>query len=443
MLKRKITQKLVDWKNSSNKKALIVKGLRQVGKTFIIEDFCMNNYKNYIYINFKNNEEYKRVFDNNFNIDRITMELGVLIPGSKFVPKETIIFLDEIQDCAKARACLKPFVLDGRYDVIASGSMLGLRNYNRNKQDIPVGYEKIIEMHPLDFEEFLWAKGISEDICRYVSDCLKNKEPISDAIHKTLLSYFRQYIVVGGMPSVVNLFLSSNDLSLVREEQIDLINSYRDDFGKHLNEKENEIVDKKFLMRIQQTFDSIPCQLAKENKKFIYSEIKEKVKAREYYESIRWLIDYGLIKDCYCLNNLESPLEGNKTDNIFKLYFSDSGLFMSLVSMEFTKDAITKDYLSFKGPIYENIVADSLTKNNKKLYYYSKRNLEVDFVINYDDKPTLLEVKSSKGVTKSSTTILKNKDIYKVDKMIKLSEQNISYSNNILTIPYYLTCLIR
>ena len=248
MLKRKITEELIKWKENQlvKKKALLIKGLRQIGKTYIIRDFARKYYKYEVYIDFKRNSELKTIFDGDFSVDRILMDLSAKIVGLKFVPHETVIIFDEIQECANARTALKYFVNDGRYDVIASGSLLGIRGYNKKKsRGVPTGSEHIIYMHPLDFEEFLWAKGVSEEVIYYLKECFESRKPISKVTHESLLRYFKEYICVGGLPEAVKIFLKTGNLNLVYQEQRDILEEYKDDFGKHLNEEENEEVDEK------------------------------------------------------------------------------------------------------------------------------------------------------------------------------------------------------
>ncbi len=444
MFRRKISDELIAWKKSHNKKALLIKGLRQIGKTYSVLDFAKNNYENVVYINFKESESAKRVFDGDLIVDRITIDLSALIPGVNFVPNKTVIVFDEIQECANARTSLKPFVIDGRYDVIATGSLLGIKGYNLKKgKGIPTGYEKIIYMEPMDFEEFLWAKGINEIVIKSLKDSYNNLTPINDPIHKSMLRYFNEYICVGGMPRIVDTFIQTSDMNAVFDEQHDLIEEYKDDFGKHLDENENEVINKSLLGRINRVFDSIPSQLAKENKKFTYSSISKHARSNEYETAIQWLCDFGLIVPCYNLSTIDRPLEGYKIDNIFKLYFKDSGLFVSLLEKGTAYKILNGELNIYKGAIYENILADIFSKNQRKLYYFHKDSgLEIDFVTVVDDKTTIIEIKATNGNTKSAKTVLENKTKYSVDQLIKLGEYNIGKQDNIITLPYYLAFLI-
>ena len=446
MLERKITKVLLDWKNNTiiKKKALVIKGLRQIGKTFIVKQFAKENYENQIYINFKNNDDLKSVFEENLNVDRILMDLSAKMPNIKLIPYKTIIIFDEIQECANARASIKAFVEDGRYDIIATGSLLGIKGYNKKKgKGVPTGSEHIIYMYPLDFEEFLWAKGISKDVINYLKECFNNKEQISKAVHESMIRYFKEYICVGGLPEAVNIFLKTGDMNQVYNEQRDILEEYKDDFGKHLDANENEEVDEFLLARIEEVFDSIPNQLAKENKKFQYSKIKIKGRSSDYREAIQWLIDAGIVIPCYNLSTLESPLEGNKIDNVFKLYMRDSGLFVSMLEKGTAGEILSGNLGIYKGAIYENIIADAFAKMDRKLYYFHKDSgLEIDFITKYEGNITLIEVKSTTGKTKSASTILNDKN-YNINHCIKFGEYNIGFTNNILTLPYYLVFLFN
>ncbi len=446
MLKRKIMDILIEWKNNTSvkKKALVIKGLRQIGKTFIVKQFAHENYENCIYINFKNNDDLKIVFDENLIVDRILLDLSAKMPEIKLIPHKTLIIFDEIQECANARASIKPFVEDGRYDVIATGSLLGIKGYNKKKgKGVPTGFEHIVYMNPLDFEEFLWAKGISENVIDYLKKSFNEKTPISKSIHESMIRYFKEYICVGGLPEAVNTFLATGDMNRVYEEQRDILEEYKDDFGKHLDSNENEKVDEYLLARIEEVFNSIPSQLAKENKKFQYSKIKVKGRSADYREAIQWLVDAGIVAQCFNLSNLELPLEGNKIDNIFKLYMRDSGLFVAMLEKGTAGDILSGNLSGYKGAIFENIIADAFAKMDRKLYYFHKdTGLEIDFVIRYQGKPTLIEVKSTTGNTKSTNTIIHNYNLYHVDSAIKLGEYNIGFSDNKLTLPYYLIFLL-
>ena len=436
---------MLAWKNTPNKKALIVKGLRQVGKTTSVRAFAQDNYENVVYVNFKSNYSAKRIFDDDLVINRITTDLSALLPDARFVPYKTVIIFDEIQECANARSSIKAFVEDGRYDVIGTGSLLGIKGYNKKKsKGVPVGFEKTIYMKPMDFEEFLWAKGIQQNVIDYLKDSYRSLTRISETTHRAMIRYFKEYICVGGMPRVVNVFVTSNDMNAVYDEQRDLIEEYKDDFGKHLDENEQEETNMVLLTRINNVFDSIPAQLAKENKKFVFSAMSKKGRSSEYMPAIQWLKDYGLINFCYNLSTIDRPLEGYKIDNIFKLYFVDSGLFISMLERG-TASKILNDNLNiYKGAIYENIIADAFSKNGISLYYFHKESgLEIDFVSVINDLLSIVEVKARTGNSKSAKTVLNDKTRYNADNMIKLGEYNIGVKGNMITLPFYLSFLLQ
>ena len=445
MFKRKIMAEFEAWKNSSGrKKALVVKGLRQIGKTYSVREFAKANYENIVYVNFKENESAKKIFDADLNVNRIIIDLSALIPGIHFVEGKTVIIFDEIQECANARSSIKPFCEDGRFDIIATGSLLGIKGYNKKKsKGVPTGFERIVYMKPMDFEEFLWAKGIGEDVIQYLRDCYKNKTPVSDATHQAMLRYFKEYICVGGLPYIVDQFISTNDMNVVWQEQHDIIEEYKDDFGKHLDENENEEIDLALLARINRVFESIPAQLAKENKKFVFSALEKKARTENYLPAIQWLCDFGIITLCHNLNNITDPLEGNKIDNIFKIYMQDSGLFISMLDRDCASKILLGELGCYKGAIFENIIADSFSKQDRKLYYFHKDSgLEIDFVSKVNNDISLIEVKATTGKTKSAKTVLKNSQ-YDVNVCYKLSENNIGIAENIITIPYYMTFLLK
>ena len=447
MFKRKVEKELYEWKKSLQykKKAFVLKGLRQVGKTMIIKKFAKENYENVIYINFKVDIEMKKAFDGNLKVNDIITNISLLKPGEKFIPFKTVLILDEIQECSGARAAIKPFMEDERIDIIASGSLLGLKGYNKKYHGgVSVGFEHTVYMKPMDFEEFLWAKGIDENTLSYIKECFDSKTPVRLPIHEAMLRYFREYICVGGMPAVVDAFLRNNNYNDALTEQKDILEGYKDDFGKHLDENENEKIDLSLLGRINKVYNSIPAQLAKENKKFIYANIESKASSFKYDPAIQWLADYGLINYCYNLSIIDNPLEGNKIDNIFKLYFADTGLFMAMLDVS-ASDIILGDMGQYKGYIYENIIADAFSKNSRPLYYFSKESgLEIDFVTKYNEKITLIEVKAKNGNTKSSKTVLNDKKTYpNVSNLIKLCSGNIGESENVLTIPYYMVYLLK
>lgn len=446
MFKRKIMDEILKWEKSLSikKRALVIKGLRQVGKTTIVKQYCKGKYENIVYINFMDNTSLKKIFDHDLLVNDIVRDLSAAMPNARFVPNKTVIIFDELQECANARSAIKPFMIDGRYDIIATGSLIGLRGYNKKKsKGVPTGFEYMVTMYPMDFEEYLYAKGVSEDLLSYIKNCFLKKEKVSESINSSFMNYFKEYLCVGGMPDVVDLFLKTNDLNQVYDLQRNILEQYKDDFGKHLNENEEEIINKIELKRIMEVYNSIPNQLAKDNKKFKYSELAKNARAREYYDSIIWLKEFGLIIICNNISNLELPLDAYKKDDEFKIYVADTGLFVAMLEKGTTNNILNGDLKIYKGAIFENIIADAFSKIGKNLYYYSEtRGLEIDFISKFDNELTLIEVKARNGNAKSLKEILSN-DKYDVDKSFKLIDGNISIQDKIITIPLYMAYLIN
>lgn len=439
MLQRKIERTLIKWKNTPNHKPLIIKGCRQCGKTFSVNAFAKEYYTNVVYLNFFEHPDYKLAFEGSKQIDSIVMNLTALLPNSRFVSGQTCIILDEIQECSAARTALKFFKIDGRYDVIATGSLLGVCGYKGDETDynsIPVGYEQHIEMFPLDFEEFLWANGINQEIIELLTKSLQERTPIPPAIHQRMRQLILEYTIVGGMPEVVNRFIATHNMSDVLEEQHSIITGYKEDMVKYAANEDK--------VRLRAAFDSIPRQLSKENKKFQFSVIKKGARAKEYITGIQWLEDAGIIIRCRNLSITELPLEGNAIEDSFKVYMRDTGLFVSMLEDGTQFDILQGRLYGYKGAIFENLIADIFTKMGRKLYYYRKDSgLEIDFVIRYHSECVLVEVKASTGNTKSTKTILQHPDKYHVYQAIKLGDYNIGEKDGILTLPVYMAFLLR
>lgn len=445
LFERKLESELINWFNNlKEEKALLIKGLRQVGKSTLIKEFAYRHFENVVYIDFIKNEKIKVVFKDNFDIDRIVRELSSYVDSYKFVARKTVIIFDEVQECSAARASIKYFIEDGRFSIIESGSLLGIKGYNPNYKSVPVGFEHSVTMHPLDFEEFLCAKKVNKETIEQIKIFFKNKEAIPEVIHNRFKSLFKEYLIVGGMPRVVKKYILSNSFSLAKQEQNDLLEEFKDDFGKHLNQKEDTVYNKHLLNNINKVFDSIPSQLAKENKKFSYNQIMKKGRSAIFDPAIQWLVEYGLIKKCYNLHQLSQPFNGNKIDNCFKLYPTDIGLLMAMLNKDSSINLISDSYGIYRGAIYEGLMADSMIKNNRNLYYYHKDSgLEIDFVIEYQGDVTLIEVKAKDGRTKSANVVISNKEKYpNVKRLIRIKDTNINENSKILTIPQYLAFLL-
>ena len=436
MLRRKIIQELSAWKAQENRNPLVIKGCRQCGKTFAVQEFASKNYESVIYLNFVEKPECMGVFSGSLNVDYMIMGLSAIM-GSEahFIPGRTVIIFDEIQECAEARTSLKFWKLDGRYDVIATGSLLGVKGYGKEPVSIPVGYETVVQMFPLDFEEFLWANGIEENVISLLLENFNKHTPVPEPFHSRLKQLILQYTVVGGMPAVVQYFIDTKDLAGVLRMQRGIVSGYREDMIKYADRSNKPL--------ITECFDSIPRQLAKENKKFQYSLIKKGSTASKYLGSLQWIEDAGIIARCYNLSITELPLDGNSEQDVFKVYMADTGLFVSMLEDGTQFDIIQGNLYGYKGAIFENLVADIFVKMQRKLYYFHKDSgLEIDFVTRYKGECTLIEVKATTGNTKSSRTILNHPEKYHVKRCIKMGDYNVSLENGILTIPTYMCFLL-
>lgn len=437
MLKRKIEQKLSDWKGIENRKPLIIKGCRQCGKTFSVLDFAKKNYKNVVYLNFYENPDYASVFAGSLEVDTIVMMLSALLGREAvFESGSTVLILDEIQECPEARTALKFFRMDGRYDVIGTGSLLGVKGYGKEPKSVPVGSETVIDMYPLDFEEFLWANEIAEPVIEMLKKCLEDETPVPEALHSRMRQLLLQYAVVGGMPDAVQTFVDTKQMDEVLQIQRDIVRSYENDMVKYAEKKDKS--------RIRECFQSIPKQLSKENKKFQYSVVKKGSTASKYAGSLQWIEDAGIIVRCYNLSITELPLDGNALEDVFKVYMSDCGLFVSMLEDGTQFDILRGKLYGYKGAIFENLIADIFGKMGRKLYYFHKDSgLEVDFVIRYKGQCTLVEVKAATGNTKSTKTILRHPEKYHVNHAIKLGDGNVGRTGQLLTLPLYMAFLLK
>lgn len=438
MLKRKIEKTLLNWLNTENRNPLILKGCRQCGKTFSVLQFAQQHYKHVVYLNFFENPDYRTIFEGSLKVDDVVLMMSAFVGANvRFIPHETVIVLDEIQECPRARAALKFFKLDGRFDVLATGSLLGISGYRSEDYSVPVGYETIIDMFPLDFEEFLWANGIEDSLIALLKQCLEEERPVPEALHQRMRDLLLQYVVVGGMPHIVDQFIKEKNVAFVREEQKLLIRSFEDDMVKYAQGADKS--------RIRECFESIPKQLARDNKKFQFSLIKKTARSNQYVGSLQWLEDTGLIRRCYNLTLPELPLEGNACHDKFKVYMADTGLFVGMLEDGTERDILQGDLFGYKGAIFENLVADFFIKMKRPLYYFRKDSgLEIDFIMCYKGEAVLLEVKAKSGNTKSTRTILKHPEKYHVHSAIKLGDYNVGRREQLLTLtlPLYMGFLL-
>jgi predicted AAA+ superfamily ATPase len=431
MLKRKIASQLLEWKNKPQKMALLINGARQVGKTFSIEKFAKENYPNCVFINFIENPAYKVIFDGDLDMETLIKQITLRVPNAKMVPDQTLLFLDEIQDCPKAQSALKFITRDGRFDCIATGSLLGIKS--KEIPSYPVGHVEHFEMYSLDFEEFLWARGIPAQSITDIKEYFDRKEKVPPAMHDKMMELFKEYIVVGGMPRVVNEFIDTGNFNTVLKFQKDIIRDYTNDIAKYAEGNEK--------VKARSCFYSIPKQLAKDYKKFQYSVVEKKATARKYAGSLEWLYEAGVINFCYNLRSPDLPLEGNAMNDTFKVYMRDTGLLTAMLEDGSAADIIDGKLGIYKGAIYENIIADIFGKLGKKLYYFEYRGqIEIDFFIRLDSEAVAVEVKSA-GNTKSKSmeNIIKN---YGVKRGIKLSSNNVSVSEKVDAFPLYMAMFL-
>lgn len=414
----------MDWKKEENKQCLLIRGARQVGKTFIIEQFCKENYESYIYINFDLSPTLKDIFNGDLDADTLIMKLEVTFPNIEIKPGKTILFLDEIQSCPNARVALKSFGMDKRIDVIASGSLLGL--YYKEITSYPVGYERIVDMYPLDFEEFLWAVGIKENLILEVKKCFENKKPIDEYLLMQLNKQFKMFLIVGGMPRIVDEYVKENSLGKVISLQKSMIEDYKLDVVKY--------AETNIRQKVLNTFDSIPAQLARKNKKFSYVNILEgenNVGERKYSSSIEWLKNAGIINYCYNLTEPAAPLKANLRLDCFKIYVRDTGILMSMYEEGIQRGILNDELYINEGAILENVCAEEInTRYHDVMYYEKKSQLEIDFILNINGVVTAVEVKSGNNKqSKSLNSIVNN---YKtVSRYIKLEKDTNIYVDDL------------
>lgn len=435
-LKRKIDTFLKNWKYDKEKLPLIVKGARQIGKTFAIETFAKNNYKNIVEINFVLQKQYKAIFDDGFEVDKIIKNISLLNPDFVFEPGETLIFFDEIQDCINVATSLKAFNLDGRYDVICSGSLMGI-NYKEIESN-SVGNKQDYEMYSLDFEEFLWAKGYNEEQIDNLYIHMKNCEPLSELEYKVMMDNFQEYMIVGGMPAIVKRFIQNKNYSGILNMQRQILLDYEEDITKYASGLDQA--------RILNVYNKIPVFLGQDNKKFQISKIEKNARNREYIGVVDWLNNAGIINVCYCLQVPELPLKGNYNPNNYRVYFRDTSLLIGSLDDEAGEDLrYNKNFNTYKGAIYENIVADMLVKAGYSLYFYrnEKGTIEIDFFVRDRNFLIPVEVKANDNQTISLNNLIASKSYKDIKYGIKLCNKNIGFNGKFYTFPYFLTFLLK
>ena len=435
-LRRKIDQYLIEWKNDKDRMPLIIKGARQIGKTDAIENFARNNYRNIIEINFALEKQYKDIFDNGYNVDNIIKSITLKNPDLKFIPNETLIFFDEIQECINTATSLKAFRENGRYDVICSGSLMGI-NYKEIESN-SVGNKIDYSMYSMDFEEFLWAKGYQEEQIEDLYKCMLETKPLSTVQYEVMMSNFKEYMIIGGMPAIVNKFVTQKNYSGTLAMQKQILLDYEEDITKYANGLDQG--------KILNVYRKVPTFLGNENKKFQISKVENGARSREYVGTVEWLNNAGIINISYCMEQPELPLGGNYNPDNFRLYFADTGILIGSLDDEAQEDLRNnKNFNTYKGAIYENVVGDMLVKQGYKLYFYKneKGTIEMDFFIRDKDSLIPVEVKSNDNATISLNNLINNDKYKDIKYGIKLCNKNIGFNGKFYTFPYFLTFLLK
>ncbi len=435
-LRRKIDDYLLEWKNDKYKMPLIIKGARQIGKTDAIENFAKNNYKNVVEINFALQKQYKDIFDDGYEVDSILRSISLKNPDFKFIPGETLIFFDEMQACIDCATSLKSFNQDGRFDVICSGSLMGI-SYKEIESN-SVGNKVDYNMYSMDFEEFLWAKGYAEEQIEDLYKCMLELKPLSKVQYDVMMSNFKEYMVIGGMPAIVSKFVTQKNYSGTLDMQKQILLDYEEDITKYAAGLDQG--------KILNVYRKIPAFLGNENKKFQVSKIEDGARSREYVGTVDWLVNSGILNISYCMEQPELPLGGNYNPDNYRLYFSDTGVLVGSLDNEAQEDLRNnKNFNTYKGAIYENIVGDMLVKQGYKLYFYKneKGTIEMDFFIRDKDSLIPVEVKASDNATISLNNLVESDKYKDIKYGIKLCNKNIGFNGKFYTFPYFLTFLLR
>lgn len=435
-LKRKVDNYLLNWKTNPNKKPLIIKGSRQVGKTESITRFGHLNYKSIIYINFVEEPNYKMITTDGYKAQDIIKNISRIDPSKQFIENDTLIIFDELQDFPDIATSLKFFKIDGRFDVICSGSLLGI-NYQSIESN-SVGYKTDYEMFSLDFEEFLWAKGYDESTIQEMLEHMIQLKSFNEIEMSIYSSLFLDFCILGGMPAVVREYIEKGTFEGSIDIQKQLVADYKEDIRKYAAGMDQT--------RITNVFNHIPVQLAKDNKKFQITKVASNARFRDYRGCIEWLKDAGIINICYCMQFPELPLKGNYDESKYKIYFADSGLLVSMLDDEAQENLrVNKNLSVYKGALYENIVGEALVKAGYDLYYYKKDNstLEQDFFVRNKENLIPVEVKATNGTARSLRTLIASNHYPDIQFGIKFISGNIGLSNNIYTFPYFCAFLLK
>lgn len=433
MLTRKAYKTLLEWKNRGNKKALLISGARQIGKTYLIRSFGTQEYEHFVELNFITEPKAEAIFAGNVDADTIIANLTAYT-RKEMIPGKTLVFFDEIQECPRARTAIKFLVEDGRFDYVESGSLLGI-NY-KEVPSYPVGYEEHYQMYPMDFEEFLSANGVQESTIAGLKTCFEEKKPVSESIHETIMSLFSYFVIVGGMPAVVQGFVDTHDIARVLQMQRDIVELYRQDISKYsANDK----------IRIKDIFDRIPAELNDKNKRFMLSDINKSARMNRYESSFVWLEDAGVSLPCYNVTEPRIPLMINEKRNLFKLFLGDVGLLCAMCMENVQFDILQGSLEVNMGSILENAVAQLLTASGFRLYYFDKKNVgEIDFLIQQDKKVIPIEVKSGNDYKKhAALNRIMEVDGWNIDEGIVLCKGNLEQAGGITYLPWYMTMFLK
>lgn len=434
-LKRKIDSFLCEWKNNPGRKPLIVKGARQIGKTKSIETFANINYQNIVSINFALEPKYKSILTDGYDVASVIKNISLIDPSKEFTEHKTLLFFDEIQDFPDIATTLKSFCQDGRFDVICSGSLLGI-TYKKIHSN-SVGFKTDYDMYSLDFEEFLWARGY-DNAAQAILSHMSEFTPFSETEMRVYKELFMEYAVIGGMPAVVKNFIEKGTYEGSLETQRQIVLDYEEDIRKYVSGLEQT--------KVINVYRSVPAQLARENKKFQFSKINSGARSREYSGCVDWLIDSGIINICYCMSFPELPVKGNVDFSKFKLYYADTGLLVSQLDDEAQDDIrINRNLGTYKGALYENFVSEAFVKQGLPLVYFKKDNstLEEDFFVRGTDELIPVEVKSNSNNSKSLRTLIDSKHYPDIRRGIKLCASNVGNENSIITFPYFCTFILK
>lgn len=435
-LSRKIDYKLIQWKKQNDRYPLIVKGARQIGKTEAIRHFAILNYQSVVEINFALQKQYKDIFDDGFEVDTILKNISLKNPSFEFPVNETLIFFDEMQDCINCATSLKSFREDGRFDVICSGSLMGI-NYNEIESN-SVGNKEDYEMYSLDFEEYLWAKGYKPNQIDSLYQHMLSLEPLSKVEYEVMLENFREYMVLGGMPAIVYSFVTKKNYSGTLKMQQQILLDYEEDITKYA-----QGLDKAKVLNV---YRKIPVFLGKNNKKFQISKISAGARNRDYIGVVDWLANAGIVNVCYCMELPELPLKGNYAPDNYKIYFSDTGLLVGSLDEEAQEDLrYNKNFNAYKGALYENVVGEMLAKQGYQLYFYrnEKGTVEMDFFVRDTDSLIPVEVKATDSSTISLNNLITKEKYNDIKYGIKLADKNIGFNGKFYTFPYFMTFFLK